>query len=349
MPATAARTERDRRSRACRRDPGVGAFGRPSPGRAVRGAGGTYAGCRVGRRRHRRCVPRIPAHRARSGGCADCPPVRRPALVARFHVKQGRSADPSGRSPVDRRTCRRHAPVIPTRSGWSVRTPSIGRTRARTAERTARRERSGSGAPDTARSTLSTRGQPTADGRGGSIVGFSMRHVSHPHRYSDRHGPTGRTRRIGATVQRARGLRPPRERFGGFGRAGADHPLPDDLHHRRRRVDHPDPAELHDRLAAAEPRHRLGVLGRSPSAADAPSAPAAGRRGTASGRHQAASRSSGATARAVTTSAADGPRPLDRRRPPRPDRGTPGPSGQAEPLAPPRRGTRYAGPAARPG
>ena len=51
---------------------------------------------------------------------------RWPGPEGRFHVKQGPRPSPVPRagSPVDRRTCRRHAPVIPARSGWSVRTPS---------------------------------------------------------------------------------------------------------------------------------------------------------------------------------------------------------------------------------
>jgi hypothetical protein len=49
-------------------------------------------------------------------------------------------------------------------------TPRLDGRTPRTAERTARRGRSGPVRPTSARPTLSTRGQPTGDGHGGSIV-----------------------------------------------------------------------------------------------------------------------------------------------------------------------------------
>ncbi|SCL22732.1 hypothetical protein GA0070616_2593 [Micromonospora nigra] len=54
-------------------------------------------------------------------------------------MKQGR---PSARSWVDRRTCRRHAPVIPARFGWSVRTRQPGPPRTYEDATAAWRERS---------------------------------------------------------------------------------------------------------------------------------------------------------------------------------------------------------------
>lgn len=69
-------------------------------------------------------APAVTRDRAPVGGSSAA--RRWAGPEGRFHVKQGPRPSPTPRdgSPVDRRTCRRHAPVIPTRSGWSVRTPS---------------------------------------------------------------------------------------------------------------------------------------------------------------------------------------------------------------------------------
>ena len=104
-----------------------------------------------------------------SAGPAVARSRRATSSGSRFHVKRDRWLT---RSRVDRRTCRRHAPVIPARFGWSVRAP-VNSATPRLASRGAYGP---AGAIGTQRrpplgSTLSTRGQPTADGRGRSTSG----------------------------------------------------------------------------------------------------------------------------------------------------------------------------------
>lgn len=94
----------------------------------------------------------------------------------RFHVKQGHQRT---RSRADRHTCRRHAPVIPARFGWSVRTRQPGHSRCLAEVSPGRRGRPRED-PSPPAPTLSTRGQPTAHGRGRSMLGSQPAGL-HPH------------------------------------------------------------------------------------------------------------------------------------------------------------------------
>lgn len=131
---------------------------------------------------------------------------------SRFHVKQGRWLT---RSRVDRRTCRRHAPVIPARFGWSVRAP-VNLAAPTPAPRSVRLLGSGRETRDVRRPLHTIDARSAYGGRAWPVhVGFSYPRSI---RTGTTRQPTGRTP-DGAKRQRRR-ARPPRDRLLAAGRAG---------------------------------------------------------------------------------------------------------------------------------
>ena len=114
-------------------------------------------------------VPAVPRLRVERGPAADRSPTRSRRSVSRETGRRRSSPLGPGHPWIVVPAVVMHLSSLPAPDGRSA--PRRLAVRARAAERTARRERSGPVRPSARRSTLSTRGQPTADGRGGSTSG----------------------------------------------------------------------------------------------------------------------------------------------------------------------------------